>query len=73
MDIAFQSIQFGLFAASVSFVATFSVGTTHPNGVPRPVVKSMRWQPAAARTVDATRSLPGPVRSDSPCLLTLSP
>ena len=51
-DIAFQSIQCGFRFASASFEATFSVGTTQPNGVPRPVVNRMRWQPAAARTVE---------------------
>ena len=57
----------------IYFVAIFIVGTTVPNGVPRPVVNSTTWQPAAARTVDATRSLPGPVRSESPGSLRRSP
>ena len=71
--IASQSIQCGFACASAVFVEIFIVGTTVPNGVPRPVVNSTRWQPLAASTVDATRSLPGPVRSERPCAFTCSP
>ena len=36
------------------------VGAGAPKGVPRPVVKSTIWAPAAVSAVADTRSLPGP-------------
>lgn len=56
---ALKSIQLGLFLYRLVFVDIFIVGMNVPNGVPRPVVNNTIWQPAAAKAVDATRSLPG--------------
>ena len=51
----------------------FRVGTTLPKGVPRPVVNRIRCAPDAARSVQATMSLPGPVSRFSPFSCTCSP
>ena len=56
---ALKSIHSGLLDARVLFVDIFAVGTNVPNGVPRPVVKRTIWHPAAARALEATRSLLG--------------
>ena len=56
-----------------SFVAIFTVGTGAPTGVPRPVVNKIICTPAAARFVIATISLPGPLSSDKPFFVSVSP
>ena len=48
------------------------VGTGQANGVPRPVVKRTIWAPAAARAVEATKSLPGALSKFNPGVLTVS-
>ena len=54
-------------------VEILAVGTKVPNGVPRPVVKRTIWHPAAAKAVEATRSLPGALSRLSPLVWSLSP
>lgn len=54
------------FAASSLLVAIFTVGTNPPYGVPRPVLNSTIWQPAPARALVATASLPGALNKFSP-------
>ncbi len=55
-----------LFAASSLLVASFTVGTKPPYGVPRPVLNSTIWQPAPANALVATASLPGALSKFSP-------
>ena len=66
MTPALKSIHPGLAAASWLLVDIFAVGTNVPKGVPRPVVNSTIWQPAAASAVEATRSFPGALSRFSP-------
>ena len=54
-------------------VAIFSVGAGAPNGVPRPVLNSTMWAPAAVSAVALTRSLPGPYSIFRPLVVTGSP
>ena len=70
---ALKSIQLGLLLNKLLFVDIFIVGMNVPNGVPRPDVNSTIWQPAAARAVAATRSLPGADNRLSPFVSSLSP
>ena len=70
---ALKSIQLLLSTAKEVWVAIFAVGTNVPKGVPRPVVKSTMWHPAAARAVLATKSLPGALSRCSPWLVMMSP
>lgn len=70
---ALKSIQLGLRLNKSLFVEILTVGTKVPNGVPRPVVKSTIWQPAAASAVLATRSFPGALRRFNPLVTKRSP
>ena len=70
---ALKSIQLDFLDASVELVEIFMVGTGQANGVPRPVVNKTMWAPAAARAVEATRSLPGALKRFKPGVLTVSP
>ena len=70
---ALKSIQFAFLAARAELVEIFTVGTGEAKGVPRPVVNSTIWAPAAARAVAATRSLPGADNRFSPGVSTRSP
>ena len=71
--VASKSIQLPLRPARPLLEAMFSVGTKVEKGVPRPVVNSTSWHPAAPRAVEEIKSLPGPSSTARPGSLARPP
>ena len=72
-EAASKSIQWCFRCARGLLEAIFTVGTKVEKGVPRPVVNSTSWHPAAPRAVEEIRSLPGPSSTESPGFLSRPP
>lgn len=70
---ALKSIQLLLYCARWLLLETLMVGTGLANGVPRPVVNSTICAPAAAKALEATKSLPGACSKFNPFFVTRSP
>ena len=70
---ALKSIQFRLNPARWLLLEILIVGTGQANGVPRPVVNSTIWAPAAAKALEATKSFPGACSRLRPFFVALSP
>src|SRR5579859_7617891 len=65
---ASKSIQRGFREARSELVEILIVGAGKPMGVPRPVVKRMRFAPAMVRAVLETPSLPGALMRVTPAV-----
>ena len=67
---ALKSIQLGFLVAKLLLLETLMPGTAVPNGVPRPVVYTIKLQPEIAKAVVEIPSLPGLCNRLRPCTLT---